>query len=163
MTEIEYIVTSDKLTLNDTIIINVGDSFKISYGTYRSGGVDHFMGLYAQPKYDAPELVEGDYPPEIQKNDNFLRNKGRYVYYMRRYIQLNTVGTYTFVKGYATDYTDKGSKYGTLTLIVKKPTPTIPVNVSGSWKESEGSVNVSGTWKTIDNAYVNVNGVWKEI
>lgn len=47
-------------------------------------------------------------------------------------------------------------------IAVPSSGPTVPVNVSGTWKESTPYVNVNGTWKEVTAVYVNVNGTWKE-
>lgn len=51
----------------------------------------------------------------------------------------------------------------TTVIIIESPTPTIPVNVGGSWKDATPYVNVNGAWKEVTNAYVNVGGTWREV
>lgn len=43
-------------------------------------------------------------------------------------------------------------------------TLNIPVNVGGSWKDSDSVyVNIDGAWKEIEAAYVNIDDTWKEL
>lgn len=40
----------------------------------------------------------------------------------------------------------------------------IPVNIGGTWKDSEAIyVNIGGSWKEVEAAYVNIDGTWKEL
>lgn len=56
---------------------------------------------------------------------------------------------------------DVRGSYTTFTYIGLPLSPTIPVNISGTWKDSTPYVNVDGTWKAVSAAYVNVDGTWK--
>lgn len=149
MANIQYLVNSNNYQTEETVNLSVGDSFKVvtytdsnSYGIFSPSGVSKLVG---------------DFPPEIEKTTEFwtVLKSSRYI--MKSFVQLNTPGTYTMQKVGTT----KVGKY--ITIIVARTSPTIPVNVSGAWKNSEPLVNVGGDWKAISNAYVNVSNEWKEI
>lgn len=161
------------MTTPETITINVGDYVAFQSTKITEMYTDYYYGLYGTSKHIYS--IQGNLPPEYPIGQSIMSNyfvhatvytSQVYLYESLKrnndyvYAQLNTPGTYTFVLGeYHYRY---ATSQNTLTLIVSDK-PKIPVNVSGSWKESEGSVNVNGSWKAIDKIHVNVNGVWKEI
>lgn len=63
----------------------------------------------------------------------------------------------------STETGHQGNGYVRITVI-KIQSVNIPVNIGGSWKDSEAIyVNIGGVWKEVEAAYVNINGTWKEI
>lgn len=63
----------------------------------------------------------------------------------------------------STETGHQGNGYVRITVI-KVQSVNIPVNIGGSWKDSEAIyVNIGGAWKEVEAAYVNINGTWKEI
>lgn len=47
--------------------------------------------------------------------------------------------------------------------VIKAQSVNMPVNIGGSWKDSESIyVNIDGTWKEVEAIFVNINGTWKE-
>lgn len=56
-----------------------------------------------------------------------------------------------------------GDGYARITVI-QAQSLNMPVNVGGTWKDSESIyVNIGGVWKAVEAAYVNVGGTWKEL
>ncbi len=56
-----------------------------------------------------------------------------------------------------------GNGYVRITVI-KAQSVNMPVNIGGSWKDSEAVyVNIGGVWKEVEAAYVNIGGAWKEL
>lgn len=63
----------------------------------------------------------------------------------------------------STETGHQGNGYVRITA-VKVQSLNMPVNIGGSWKDSEAVyVNIGGTWKEVEAAYVIVGGVWKEL
>ena len=83
-----------------------------------------------------------------------------------RSFSLGTLSTFVTAtlasSGWASDSVFTGDVRGSYTTFTYIGlSPTIPVNISGTWKDSTPYVNVDGTWKAVSAAYVNVDGTWK--
>lgn len=63
----------------------------------------------------------------------------------------------------STETGHQGNGYVRITAI-KVQSLNIPVNIGGSWKDSEAVyVNIGGVWKEVEAAFVNIGGTWKEL
>ena len=63
----------------------------------------------------------------------------------------------------STETGHSGDGYARITVI-QAQSLNMPVNVGGTWKDSESIyVNIGGVWKAVEAAYVNVGGTWKEL
>lgn len=63
----------------------------------------------------------------------------------------------------STETGHQGNGYVRITVI-KVQSLNIPVNIGGTWKDSEAVyVNIGGVWKEVEAAFVNIGGVWKEL
>ena len=63
----------------------------------------------------------------------------------------------------STETGHQGNGYVRITAI-KVQSLNIPVNIGGTWKDSESVyVNIGGAWKEVEAAFVNINGTWKEL
>ncbi len=63
----------------------------------------------------------------------------------------------------STETGHQGNGYVRIT-VVKAQSVNMPVNIGGSWKNSEAIyVNIGGSWKEVEAAYVNIGGTWKEL
>ncbi len=63
----------------------------------------------------------------------------------------------------STETGHQGNGYVRITAI-KVQSLNIPVNIGGTWKDSEAVyVNIGGAWKEVEAAFVNINGTWKEL
>lgn len=57
----------------------------------------------------------------------------------------------------------QGNGYARITAR-KVQSLNMPVNIGGTWKDSEAVyVNIGGVWKEVEAAFVNINGTWKEL
>lgn len=63
----------------------------------------------------------------------------------------------------STETGHQGNGYVRITAI-KVQSLNIPVNIGGTWKDSEAVyVNIGGAWKEVEAVFVNINGTWKEL
>ena len=63
----------------------------------------------------------------------------------------------------STETGHQGNGYVRITA-VKVWSLNVPVNIGGTWKDSESiSVNIGGTWKTVESISVNIGGTWKTV
>lgn len=167
MALVEYTVSESNYNIDDSITLIPGDQFILIGSVWKDfmGFTDFYVGAYSTA-YNSISSLEGNFPPEIGKNDTYWKEMylSQYtkLYKMKNNVQLNTPGVYTIRKGYNRNRGET-TPYGTLTINVKANSPDIPVNINGSWKNAKASVNVNGTWKEVKEAYANVNGSWKKI
>lgn len=162
MTHYDVTIDSISYASSSTVTINPGDSMALK-GTF-TGSSTSLKAYGLVSSTTGPGGLIGDYPPESPKDLSHWQkihpNRNR-IFEAISTITFLTPGTYTFTKGYQTNFETVTG--GVATIKVRSLTPDIPVKVSGAWKNATASIKVSGSWKGVSEAYVNVSGTWKKI
>ena len=138
-----YIYETTEVDDADTdLICNIGDYIRISPKLLYS---IIYIGLQGPTVFGGSNI----YSNRIKTSDG-----DTYVYYVPTQ-KITAIGKFKNKK-----ISDRGNLY-THYINLSVNNPTVPVNISGTWKDSTPYVNVDGTWKAVSAAYVNVDGTWK--
>lgn len=123
-------------------------------GSYPDGSGDDDRGGGGGSGYVYTSSTSSNYPTGCLLNS---------AYYLADAQTINGATSFPSTTAGTNETGHQGNGYVRITVI-KAQSVNIPVNIGGTWKNSESvHVNIGGTWKEVEAAYVNIGGTWKEL
>lgn len=151
--EENFLQPVDVLVDKNSATINSEETVSVNYSTFSTA---YPIFIFATNRGGNPYGKHGGklYFFKIYDNNNLIRD------FIPVISSSNIYGLYDLVNNKF--YTSASSTPFSGGQIIT--TLNMPVNIGGSWKDSDSiHVNIGGTWKEVEAAYVNIDGAWKEL